>query len=100
MLVKKLGEDENNLNKAIGNLVKKGLPEKIQKALDSVRVIGNNAVHPGKINIEDKPEIANVLFGLVNFITEKMIRDDQTVDKIFSSLPENAIKKTKQRDGQ
>ena len=82
-LVKELGEDEKNLNKAIGNLVKKGLPEKIKKALDSVRVIGNNVVHPGKINIEDKPEITNTLFMLINFISEKMFRDDQTVEKIF-----------------
>ena len=97
-LVKEFREDEGNLNKAIGNLVKKGLPEKIQKALDSVRVIGNNAVHPGEIDIKDKPEIANTLFNLINFICEKMIKDHQTVESIYSSLPENTRKVTEQRD--
>jgi len=47
-LVIELGEDGNNLNGAIGNLVKKGLSERIQRSLDIVRVIGNNAVHPGQ----------------------------------------------------
>eukprot|EP01031_Cornospumella_fuschlensis_P049643 gene49643-60771_t len=41
-----LGESGKDLNKDIGNLVSKGLLPDVQKALDVVRVIGNNAVHP------------------------------------------------------
>jgi hypothetical protein len=40
-LCAELGEDASNLNGAIGNLVKKGLPAEIQQALDVVRVVGN-----------------------------------------------------------
>ena len=97
-LVKELGEDENNLNKAIGNLVKEGLPKKIQKALDAVRVVGNNAVHPGEIDIKDNPEIARSLFMLVNFICEKMITENKNVDAIYSSLPSEQIKAINKRD--
>ena len=98
-LVKELGEDENNLNKAIGNLViKRGLSSKIQKALDSVRVIGNNAVHPGKIDIEDNPQIKNNLFGLINFISERLIKNEHQIDTIYESLPENTKKVTEKRD--
>ena len=97
-LVKELKEDEKNLNKAIGNLVKKGLPEKIQRALDSVRVIGNNLVHPGVIDIKDNPEIASSLFMLVNFICEKMITEDRKVDAIYNALPLDKIKAINNRD--
>ena len=97
-LIKELGEDENNLSTAIGNLVKKGLPEKIQKALDTVRVIGNNAVHPGEINIKDNPEIANSLFMLVNFIYEKMIIEGKKVNAIYSFLPKKKIEAINNRD--
>lgn len=97
-LVKELGEDKSDLNTAIGNLVKKGLPEKIQQSLDAVRVIGNNAVHPGEINIKDNPEIAGSLFMLVNFISEKMITEDKAVDAIYSSLPKSKIEAINKRD--
>ncbi len=99
VLIKELGEDKINLNTAIGNLVKKGLPKRIQKALDAVRVIGNNAVHPGEIDIKDNPEIAISLFMLINFISEKMITEDKKVDAIYSSLPSDKIKAINERDG-
>ena len=97
-LVKELGEDENNLSTAIGNLVQKGLPEKIQKSLDAVRVIGNNAVHPGLIDIRDNPKIVSSLFKLVNFISEKMITENKEVDAIYSSLPKSKIEAINNRD--
>ncbi|MDE0092558.1 MAG: DUF4145 domain-containing protein, partial [Oligoflexia bacterium] len=98
LLIKELGENDSNLNKAIGNLVKKGLPETIQKALDSVRVVGNNAVHPGEIDIKDDPQIANSLFMLLNFISEKMITENNKVDAIYNSLPKKKLQAINERD--
>ncbi len=65
-----LGEKGTNLNEDIANLVKNenGLPRKVQQALDIVRVIGNNAVHPGQIDLTDDVQTAGKLFGLVNVI--------------------------------
>jgi len=67
VLCKELGEEGKNINKDIGELVKKGLPEIVQQSLDIVRVTGNDAVHPGQIDT-DNPETVGQLFELVNII--------------------------------
>jgi hypothetical protein len=48
-LCKHLGESGENLYDDIASLVEKGLSPTIQKYLDVVRVIGNEAVHHGNI---------------------------------------------------
>ena len=93
-----LGEDGKNLNKAIGNLVQKGLPERIQKSLDIVRVIGNNAVHPGQIVIEDNPKVAMSLFKITNLIVDNVITKSKEVEELYNNLPEEARDQITERD--
>ena len=95
-----LGEGGQNLNADIASLVKKGLPEKVQKALDSVRVVGNHVVHPGQIDLKDDSDLAESLFQLVNIICEVMITEPKKVDAIFDKLPEGARKQIEKRDSQ
>lgn len=98
-LVVALDEDGKDLNKNIGNLVKKGLPIQVQQALDTVRVIGNNAVHPGQIDINDNPKIALGLFGFVNVIVEQMITQPKKIEELYTSaLPEGAKDQIEARD--
>ena len=87
-LCKHLGEPGKNINEDIKAMVANGLPKRVQQALDTVRVIGNEAVHPGTIDLNDNRDIALSLFRLVNFICEKMITEEKEVDDIFQSLPE------------
>ncbi|QPH56224.1 DUF4145 domain-containing protein [Pontivivens ytuae] len=98
MLCKELGEEGSNINKDIGSLVSKGMPQDVQRALDAVRVIGNNAVHPGKIDFSDDNEIAITLFKLINIITEKTISEPKQINDIYNSLPQSALEGIKQRD--
>ena len=60
----------------------------VQKALDIVRVIGNEAVHPGSIDMKDDRETALNLFQLVNSIAEQMISNPQKIRSIYDKLPE------------
>lgn len=93
-----LVDSKDDLNTKIGALVKSGLDKRIQMSLDAVRVIGNEAVHPGQIDIKDSPQIAHQLFKLVNLIGRRMISEPAEVDEIYASLPEEKLKGIEARD--
>ena len=97
-LIVHLGLEGDKINDDIATLVQKGLPEEIQQALDICRVVGNNAVHPGEINIDDSPEIAASLFGLINLIVEERITRPQKVAKMYANLPAGAKAAIERRD--
>ena len=83
-----LGENGKDITEDIGNLVTKGLPPNVQKALEMVRVVGNNAVHPGEMTIDDNPpSIALSLFKLLNIMVDTMITQSKEIDELFDSLP-------------
>jgi len=98
-LCKELGEKGKNIDADIAALVKNGLDVRVQQALDVVRVIGNNAVHPGQIDLRDDRATAEKLFGLVNLIAEIMITQPKHVAAMYASLPESALDAISKRDG-
>lgn len=99
-LCKHLGGSGENINADIATLVKNGLPERIQKALDTVRVIGNSAVHPGQIDLTDDAETAHKLFDLINLIVDYMISKPKAIDDLFDKkVPDNLKDAIKKRDG-
>jgi hypothetical protein len=95
-----LGEKGNDINTDIKNLVAKGLPETIQQALDSVRVIGNNAVHPGKIDLKDDVETSYKLFGFLNIICDILITQPRKIKEFYEmKVPQGAKDAINKRDG-
>jgi hypothetical protein len=82
-----LGEKGKNIDDDIASLVAKGLNPLVQKALDVVRVIGNEAVHPGTIDLKDDQDTALRLFSLVNAIAEQMITHPKSVQEMYDQLP-------------
>lgn len=98
-LCRKLGESGEHINDDIASLVKKGLSVKIQKALDIVRVIGNDAVHPGQIDLNDDQDTAASLFELVNLIIEEKISEPRRLEEMYSKLPASKRDAIAQRDG-
>ena len=84
-----LGEAGISIDADIASLIKKGLPDKIGKALDIVRVVGNEAVHPGELDLKDDYETAYKLFELINIIADYLITQPKKIDDIFETLPTN-----------
>lgn len=94
-----LGGKGENINSDIGKLVKeKGLPVQIQQALDVVRVAGNNAVHPGILDLKDTKTSAAKLFEMINFIVDNQIIQPKKIEEFYNSLPETALDAIEKRD--
>jgi Domain of unknown function (DUF4145) len=93
-----LGEKGKNLDDDIASLVRKGLTPLIQKALDTVRVIGNESVHPGVLDMKDDVDTAMKLFALVNIIAEQMISNPKHVDALYGKIPDQKRRAIEERD--
>ncbi|MCW5714201.1 MAG: DUF4145 domain-containing protein [Bauldia sp.] len=97
-LLRHLGKAGDNLNKDIADLVSAGLDVRIQQALDVVRVVGNNAVHPGQLDLRDHPETAYRLFGIVNLIADALITQPRNIESMFDALPDSSRAQIAARD--
>jgi hypothetical protein len=93
-----LGENGENINDDIKKLVEKGLPVEVQQALDSLRVIGNEAVHPGEMDLRDDVETATALFGLLNYVVKDRIAEPKERKRLFGLLPEPKREAIAKRD--
>lgn len=100
ILLEELGESGTNINNDIANLVKKGLPTIVQKAADTVRALGNQAVHPGTIDFDDNSDTASALFSIINLIVRYMITEPKKIDSIYETLPNTIKEQIARRDSQ
>ena len=87
-----LGEKGKNIDDDIASLVKKGLDPLVQQSLDIVRVVGNEAVHPGALDLRDDQAVASRLFDLVNIIGQQMISHPKSIKAMYEKLPEEKRK--------
>lgn len=93
------GQPGKDINSDIRALVENGsIRSLIQKAMDTVRIAGNEAVHPGELCLDDDRGIALQLFGLVNLIAEEGIATPRRVDALYSAMPEAKRRATEARD--
>jgi hypothetical protein len=98
--LKQLGKPGENINADIKDLVAKGLSPKIQQALDLLRVVGNNAVHPGQIDLNDGRDIALKLFHVLNFIADEMITKPKELELLYADVvPDETKQHINKRDG-
>lgn len=97
-LCKELGGRGKNLDEDIASFVEKGLNPVVQQSLDVVRVIGNEAVHPGEIDLNDNKDIALSLFGLINSICEQMLSHPKRIEELYQGLPPKKLEAIEKRD--
>jgi hypothetical protein len=93
-----LGQPGKKLDDDIATLVAAGLNPLVQKSLDVVRVIGNEAVHPGNLDLKDDINTATRLFELVNAVADQMISQPNRINELYKKLPEEKRKAIEKRD--
>ena len=99
-LQEQLGKEGKNINQDIKTLVEDGLNAKIQQALDALRVVGNYAVHPGQIDLDDNRKVAIELFRILNFIADELITKPKEINTFYHDvIPAEDREYIDQRDG-
>ena len=94
-----LGEKGKNINDDIRSLVEKGVfSGQVVKVADTLRITGNNAVHPGQISDEDFDRAAGKMFDLINFIVKKAITEPKELDELYQLMPEKARNAAEDKD--
>lgn len=99
-LCRHLGEPGEHIDTDIRSLAKKPeFGERLIRAADTLRIIGNNAVHPGEMNEKDIDNVANGLFELINLIVTAGITEPKKWDAMYEALPENPRMAAEKKDG-
>lgn len=97
-LCKHLGEENNNLFWAIGELFENGLPREIQQMLDIVRITGNESVHLRELDNRDNQETVQPLFTLINWIIEDRITRPNSIQENYGSISADKRKAIDERE--
>jgi hypothetical protein len=98
VLIDELEPGPAKINDKIGRLVRRGLDEQVQQAMDVLRVVGNNAVHPGQIDLDAEDDLLPALFSLINLVIEQVIARPNRVAALYLTLPESARQAIQKRD--
>jgi hypothetical protein len=94
-----LGEDGKNINKDIRSLSSKEiLPNNVIKVADTLRITGNNAVHPGQMSKDDIDNVSSKMFKLINFIVEKSITEPKELKDLYELTPQSAREAAEKSD--
>ena len=98
-LVNELSAEGRTLDDKIGWLIsEKGLSVEIQRMLDIVRVIGNEAVHPGSMDLKDDTATASMLLNTLNLIAMQLLTQPRLIEEQWKAVPAKKRKAAEDRD--
>ncbi len=88
-----------DINKDIGSLVAAGtIRPMVQEAMDTIRISGNESVHPGELNLNDDQELARALFEFINLVADEAITQPAKVKAMYERMPEGKRNGVDSRD--
>ena len=99
ILLGAVGGDGKNINDDIKKIVALGVEPETQRALDILRVFGNSGAHPGEIKLDEDPGLVHKMYGLMNYITDRLITQKNQINELFKGLPDGIKDQIESRDG-
>lgn len=94
-----IGATNLSIDGGIAELVeKRRISKEVKEALDGVRICGNEAVHPGELNLDDDVETVTALFGLINYIVEITLTADKRLASVTAKIPPKKAQGIADRD--
>lgn len=69
------------------------LSSEVAEAMDTMRIIGNEAVHAGTIDLRDNADTAAYMFTLINYIAKELITQPKERKKMYAALPKSKKRK-------
>ncbi len=88
-LMNELGYKNGKLYEKINKFVGEDRGSDLEHSLTIVRVIGNDSVHSGVLDIKDNKPIAVALFNILNYIVEDTITKRRKIDEIYNIIPDS-----------
>lgn len=82
-------ESTGDIYRDIDTLKKRQLDSSLIKALDIIRITGNESVHPGTIDLNESKEDALYLFDLLNMICDQCYTQPKRMQEMYEKLPES-----------
>lgn len=98
ILLGAVGGDGKNINDDIKKIVALGVEPETQRALDILRVFGNSGAHPGEIKLDEDPGLVHKMYGLMNYVTDRLITQKNQINELFEGLPEGIKNQIESRD--
>ena len=97
--LQELGIPGNRINAQIAHLAGQGLAEELRQGLDYCRVVGNEAVHPGTIDLNDNRDMAMFLFVCFNMLVSELVTKKKQMKTFHDMLPAHLRAAADKRDG-
>ena len=98
ILLGAVGGDGKNINDDIKKIVALGVEPETQRALDILRVFGNSGAHPGETKLDEDPGLVHKMYGLMNYVTDRLITQKNQINELFEGLPEGIKDQIESRD--